>query len=335
MLKMRNNPIPFLLKPAPKDYLWGGSRLNDDFGKEINMSPLAETWECSTHPDGFSVVVTGNHAGKTLAAVLQDWPGYLGTHPLPTTEGKPELPILIKLIDARQDLSVQVHPDDAFALSHENSLGKTEMWYVLAAGKGAEITYGFNQDITENTIRKAIASGTIHHYLNHVPVHKDDLFYIEAGTVHAIGRGVIIAEIQESSNVTYRLYDYNRIDKSGKQRPLHVDRALQVLNRRSSAEPRQPLRTLRYRKGCARELLTRCKYFQVERLLLNTEICRLLVDYKTGSNSFHALLCTEGCGVLFGENFMLNFFKGDCIFVPADSIPLKLHGKARLLDVSC
>ena len=335
MLKMRNNPIPFLLKPAPKDYLWGGSRLNDDFGKEINMSPLAETWECSTHPDGFSVVVTGNHAGKTLAAVLQDWPGYLGTHPLQTTEGKPELPILIKLIDARQDLSVQVHPDDAFALSHENSLGKTEMWYVLAAGKGAEITYGLNQDITENTIRKAIASGTIHHYLNHVPVHKDDLFYIEAGTVHAIGRGVIIAEIQESSNVTYRLYDYNRIDKSGKQRPLHVDRALQVLNRKSSAEPRQPLRTLRYRKGCARELLTRCKYFQVERLLLNTEICRLLVDYKTGSNSFHALLCTEGCGVLFGENFMLNFFKGDCIFVPADSIPLKLHGKARLLDVSC
>ena len=332
---MRNNPIPFLLKPAPKDYLWGGSRLNDDFGKEINMFPLAETWECSTHPDGFSVVATGNHAGETLATVLQNCPGYLGTHPLQTTEGKPELPILIKLIDARQDLSVQVHPDDAFALSHENSLGKTEMWYVLAAGKSAEITYGFNQDVTENTVRKAIASGTIHHYLNHVPVHKDDLFYIEAGTVHAIGRGVIVAEIQESSNVTYRLYDYNRIDKSGKQRPLHVDRALQVLNRKSSAEPRQPLRTLRYRKGCARELLTRCKYFQVERLLLNTEICRLLVDYKTGSNSFHALLCTEGCGVLFGENFMLNFFKGDCIFVPADSIPLKLHGKARLLDVSC
>ena len=335
MLKMRNNPIPFLLKPAPKDYLWGGSRLNDDFGKEINMFPLAETWECSTHPDGFSVVATGNHAGETLATVLQNCPGDLGTHPLQTTEGKPELPILIKLIDARQDLSVQVHPDDAFALSHENSLGKTEMWYVLAAGKSAEITYGFNQDVTENTVRKAIASGTIHHYLNHVPVHKDDLFYIEAGTVHAIGRGVIVAEIQESSNVTYRLYDYNRIDKSGKQRPLHVDRALQVLNRKSSAEPRQPLRTLRYRKGCARELLTRCKYFQVERLLLNTEICRLLVDYKTGSNSFHALLCTEGCSVLFGENFMLNFFKGDCIFVPADSIPLKLHGKAQLLDVSC
>lgn len=326
---------PFLLKPAAKDYLWGGNRLNDEFGKNISISPLAETWECSTHPDGQSVVASGEDAGKTLGEVLYHHPEFLGTHPLQTMDGKPELPILIKFIDAKNDLSVQVHPDDDYALVNEKSLGKTEMWYVLGARKGATLVHGFKQDMDAKRIKKAVAVGNIELFLNRVQVHKDDLFYIEAGTVHAIGAGVLVAEIQESSNLTYRLYDYGRIDKSGRQRELHIDKALQVINYASTAVPRQPMRLLRYKQGCASELLTRCKYFQVERLLLNTEIYRELTSFKTESNSFHALLCTDGCGVLFGENFMMNFFKGDCVFVPADSIPLKLHGKAQLLDVSC
>ena len=331
----KNLHLPFLLKPAAKDYLWGGSRLNDDFGKNIDCSPLAETWECSTHPDGQSVVASGVDAGKTLSEVLQLHPEYLGTHPLHTMQGKAELPVLIKLIDAKQNLSVQMHPDDDFALRHENSLGKTEMWYVLSARKDAELVYGFNQDMSAERVRQALAEGTIENYLNHVPVHKDDLFFLEAGTVHGIGKGLIVVEIQESSNLTYRLYDYNRVDKNGKQRELHVEKAMQVMNFHSSATPRQPMRVLKYQNGCASEFLIRCKYFQVERLLLNTEIYRRLTDFKTEKNSFHALLCTEGCGVMFGEHFMLNFFKGDCVFVPAESIPLKLHGKAQLLDVSC
>ena len=328
--------LPFLLKPCPKDYLWGGNRLNDDFGKQIDLSPLAETWECSTHPDGQSTVGSGPETGRLLGDVLSAHPEYLGTHPLQTTGCKPELPILVKLIDAKEDLSVQVHPDDAYALKHENSLGKTEMWYVLAAKKNAELIYGFHQDMEPEKVRQAAQDGSIVHYLNHVPVHKDDLFYIEAGTVHAIGAGVLVAEIQESSNLTYRLYDYERIDKkTGQKRPLHIDRALEVSDLKASTSPRQPMRMLKYRNGCASELLTRCRYFQVERFLLNTEIHRELTDFQTGSNSFHVLLCTDGCGVLFGEGFMLNFFKGDCIFVPADSIPLKLHGQAQLLNISC
>ncbi|MBR4909246.1 MAG: class I mannose-6-phosphate isomerase [Acidaminococcaceae bacterium] len=330
-----NKNKPFLLKPAAKDYLWGGSRLNDDFGKEITINPLAETWECSTHPDGQSVVVSGEDAGKTLGEVLHLHPEYLGTHPLQTMNGKPELPILVKLIDAKRKLSVQVHPNDEYALTYENSLGKTEMWYVLSAGKEAELVYGFNQDVSEACVKHALAEGTIENYLNHVAVHKDDVFYIEAGTVHAIGAGVVLAEIQESSNLTYRLYDYERTDKNGKPRDLHMEKALRVMNKVSSAVPRQPMRVLKYAKGCAGELLMRCKYFQVERLLINTEIYRGLTEYKTESNSFHALLCIDGCGVLFGESFMLNFFKGDCVFIPANSIPLKLHGKAQFLDVSC
>jgi len=330
-----NGNKPFLLKPVAKDYLWGGSRLNDDFGKEINLSPLAETWECSTHPDGQSVVASGTDAGKTLGKVLCAHPEYLGAHSLQTTGGRAELPILVKLIDAKQDLSVQVHPDDSYALAHENSLGKTEMWYVLSAKKNAMLIYGFNQDMNEVCIRRALAEGTIDNYLNHVAVHKDDVFYLEAGTVHAIGAGVLVAEIQESSNLTYRLYDYDRLDKNGKTRELHVEKALQVMRMASSAVPRQPMRVLKYGRGCARELLMRCKYFQTERLLLNTESYRRMTDYRTENNSFHVLLCTDGCGTLFGKEFMLNFFKGDCIFVPANSSQLKLHGRAQLLDVSC
>lgn len=323
--------IPFLLKPAAKDYLWGGTRLNDDFGKGINMGALAETWECSTHPDGVSRLSTG----ENLRDILLTHPEYLGTHPLQITGGKPELPILIKLIDAKKDLSIQVHPDDNYAMRVERCLGKTEMWYVLDSKKDTTLVYGFKQDVTEQTIRLALEQDTIQMYLNRIPIHKDDVFYIEAGMVHAIGEGALIAEIQESSNVTYRLYDYNRMDRNGRKRPLHIDRALEVANLKSSAAPRQPMRVLRYRNGCASELLTRCKYFQVERILLNTEITRELVDFKTGSNSFHALLCVDGCGSITAEGFMLNFFKGDCIFVPAESVLLKLHGRGQLLDVSC
>jgi mannose-6-phosphate isomerase len=322
--------VPLLLEPAAKDYLWGGSRLNDDFGKGIDLKPLAETWECSTHPDGESLV-----NGEPLSRVLSRHPEWLGTHPLQTMGGRPELPILIKLIDAQQDLSVQVHPDDAYALKHEGSLGKTEFWYVLAARDGAKLVYGFDQNVSERQLRRAIKNGKLDMLLNHVAVQKDDQFYIEAGTVHALGAGCLIAEIQESSNLTYRLYDYDRVGKDGKKRELHVDKAMEVLNFRSSAVPRQPMRVLRYRGGWASELLTRCKYFQVERVLLNTELHRELVRFRTGESSFHALLCVDGCGSISGEGFMLNFFKGDCVFVPAESIELKLHGKAQLLDVSC
>ncbi len=327
--------LPFLLKPSAKDYLWGGRKLNDEFNKEIDLYPLAETWECSTHPDGQSVVASGPDAGKTLGEELRLHPEYLGSHPLQIMDGKPELPVLVKLIDAARDMSVQVHPDDAYALQHENSLGKTEMWYVLAARKGASVVYGFNQDVDANQIQNALADGTLEKHLNRVPVQKNDVFFVKAGTVHAIGAGIVMAEIQESSNLTYRLYDYERVDRNGKQRELHVKKALQVMHMQSSAEPRQPMRVLRYRKGCASELLMRCRYFQVERLLLNIDSYQLPVDYKTGNNSFHALLCTEGTGLLSGESFTLYFNKGDCIFVPADSIPLKLHGKTQLLSVSC
>lgn len=322
-----------MLSPASKDYLWGGSRLNDDFNFDLPAYPLAEVWVCSSHPDGESCA-----DGVKLSEVLKAHPEYLGTHVLTATGGRAELPILIKLIDAKKDLSVQVHPDDEYA-AREGQWGKTEMWYVLSSRPGSELVYGFNRNVDAEQIREAVENGSIGNLLNHVPVHKDDLFFVEPGTVHAIGAGCLIAEIQQSSNLTYRLYDYDRVDKNGQKRELHLDKALDVIRLESSATPRQPMRVLKYNNGCASELLTRCKYFQVERLLLNTE-GRKLAEFQTGKNSFHVLLCTDGCGNisgegLDGESFNLNFFKGDCVFVPAESISLKLHGRAQILNVSC
>lgn len=323
--------IPFLLKLSAKDYLWGGSRLNDDFNYNVDSNPFAEAWLCSTHPDGESTTING----ENLSEVLFKHPDWLGSHPINLTGGKTELPILIKMIDAKSDLSVQVHPDDDYAKANENgSWGKTELWYVLDAKPNSELIYGFCRDVTPMQVKESINNGSIIKLLNHVPVQKNDLFYIESGTVHAIGAGCLIAEIQQNSNLTYRLYDYDRLGKDGKKRQLHIDKALSVANLSSASAPRQPMRVINYNNGCATELLSRCKYFQVERILLNSE-GRKLAHYKTGSNSFHVMLCINGCGVLFGEKFMLNFFKGDCIFIPADSIHLNLHGQAQILDVSC
>ena len=326
-----NKNKPFLLKPAGKDHLWGGNRLNDDFSKEISMKPLAETWECSTHPEGLSRIANGDFEGKSLAEVLREHPEFLGAH----VKTKGELPILIKLIDAREDLSIQVHPDDMFAEEYENGqFGKTEFWYVLDAAKDASLVYGLHHDVSSENLRESIVNGTIEKYLQKVSIQKNDMFYVKAGTIHAIGAGALIAEIQENSNLTYRLYDYDRMDKNGNKRELHIEKALKAARLNGSTEPKQPLRVLKYRQGCAMELLCRCQYFEVHRMLLNTERCRRLVEYRSDRISFRVLLCIGGCGAILLEGGeMFTFFKGDCVFIPADSVEIRLHGKAEFLDV--
>ena len=320
---------PFLLKPAFKDYLWGGDKLKTEYHKETGLSPLAESWECSTHPDGTSLALI-DQTEIPLTEVIKNHPEILGTHP----RTRDALPILIKLIDAKKDLSVQVHPDDDYARIYEHgSLGKSEFWYVLEAEPGASLVYGFSQDVTEEQIRQGIADGTIRKYLQKIPVKRNDVFFVQAGTVHAIGKGIVIAEIQESSNLTYRLYDYNRRDRNGNLRELHIDKALDVLNLHSSAEPVQPMRLLNYQPGFASEFLTRCRYFQVERILLSAEASE--VSYYTDSSSFEVLMCVQGQGELKGTEFRIPFGKGDTVFVPADSEKMRFTGKAELLRTRC
>lgn len=334
----------FKLSPVAKDYLWGGNRLNEIYEKNIMTTPVAETWECSTHNDGRCVVATGLFSGETLYDVLRMHPEYLGTHPLAVADKNPVLweenaglPILVKFIDAKADLSVQVHPDDEYAKKNElGQLGKTEMWYILDASRDAELIYGLNRKLEKEEFRRAIEDGGLEKYLQRIPVKKNDVFFIRPGTIHAIGAGTMLVEIQQNSNLTYRLFDYNRKERDGSLRPLHIDKALDVSILDYIEKPRQPLRKMSYVPGCAKELIGICEYFEVERWLVNTERVHRFMEVKSTEESFEVLLCVEGCGTIFdGENRSIPIFKGDCIFVPANSDQFYLHGKMQVLKIRC
>ncbi len=323
---------PCLLNAAGKDYLWGGNRLKTDYHKMIDLTPLAETWECSTHPDGPSVVASGANQGKTLTELLNENPEYLGSN----NEGTGELPVLIKFIDAEKDLSVQVHPSDEYAMKFENgALGKTEMWYVLDATLDAKLVYGFKEDVDEDTLRTALKKGTLEEHLNTVSIKKGDVFFIPSGQVHAIGAGALIAEIQQNSNLTYRLYDYNRRDKDGNLRELHIDKAMAVSNMKKSTKPVGCTEVVKATDKYDIENISRCKYFKVDKISIHTSE-KNPVDYNTGSESFQVLLCVEGEGKLVtttGE--VLELQKGRCVFVPADSVMMKMYGNMQILRTSC
>lgn len=333
-MNLNNMPKPFLLKPVGKERIWGGSRLNDDFAKNINIENLGETWECSTHIQGKSIVAEGQFKDMDLSEVLKLHPEYLGTR---NYREDGQIPVIVKLIDAKSDLSVQVHPTDDYAYKNENGEnGKTEMWYVLDAKKDSELVYGFCRDMTRESLEKSLYNGNINKHLRRVKVKKDDLFFIQPGTVHAIGAGVLIVEVQQSSDITYRLYDYDRIDKNGKKRELHIKKAIDVVNLKGNAAPRQPMRILSYRNSTASELLCQCRYFKVVRYIVNTVHRGLLPEFKIGNLSFEILFCTKGVGTVFmddGDSIL--FYKGDCIFVPAGSIDFKIHGSAEFLRINC
>lgn len=317
------------LLPAGKNYFWGGTKLREEYGKKINMTPLAETWECSVHPDGLSLVANGKYAGKTLAEVLKQHPTYLGSK---VGESK-KLPILIKFIDAKRDLSVQVHPNDEYAHIHEHQNGKTEMWYVVDADEEANLIYGFAHPVTAELLKASIEKGALDKHLQKVKVQKGDVFYVPAGTVHGIGAGTLVAEIQESSNVTYRLYDYNRVDESGKKRELHFDKAVQVMDMNLAPEVNRKTRLIHYYPGCSRETLCRCKYFETERIRITNSFF-----FPVGEESFQILLCIDGTGEAetASENSKpIGFTKGDCLFIPAGSGKCHLLGKAELLKIRC
>ena len=317
---------PILLTPSGKDYLWGGNRLKTEYGKDIELTPLAETWECSVHPNGPCYAISGEHKGMTLAEIIKLHPEYVG-------HKNNQIPVLIKFIDAAKDLSVQVHPSDEYARKYENGQnGKTEMWYVLEAKEGARLVWGFEHKVTKEILEKDITDGTVQNDLHYVPVHKGDVFLIKSGTVHAIGEGILLAEIQENSDLTYRLYDYNRRDKDGNLRELHFDKAVQVLNMNPIGDTSQKPRYVRYFYGCSRETLCRCKYFETEKIQVTKGF-----SFSVMKNSFQVLLCTNGEGGLEtdGSNRPLRFQKGSCIFLPAGLGRCHVIGECDLLKIRC
>lgn len=316
---------PLRLLPAGKGYIWGGERLKNEYHKNLDVTPLAESWECSVHPDGMSLISGGEFDGRTLKEVLERNPRYLGTK-------SESMPILIKFIDAAKDLSIQVHPDDCYARENEGDNGKTEFWYVLDAEEGAELIYGFEHPMDREKLKLAIENGRLENMLHHIPVHKGDVFFVYPGTVHAIGKGIVLVEVQESSNLTYRLYDYDRVDSEGKKRPLHIEKACDVLDMDPVKIIRQPQRMIKYYFGCARELLCRCEYFEVERIQVTKGFSFSVLD-----TSFQVLLCTDGNGGLETDetNRPVRFDKGACIFLPAGLGRCHIIGECVLLKVRC
>ena len=307
---------PIKVNPAFKDYLWGGQKLRTVYGKKTDLSPLAESWELSCHPDGPSIIVNGGHAGKTLEAYIRENPACLGTG-----YDSDELPILIKLIDAQDNLSVQVHPNDDQAKAWEGQNGKTEMWYVVQADEGAMMTCGMKQDTSEEDFRKAILDNTVEQLLNTVPSKAGDVFFVEAGTVHAIGKGNVIAEIQQNSNVTYRLYDYGRVGKDGKTRELHIEKGVKASNCKAS-EPRViPL--------CSdgTRLLGSCRYFAVKEIPVSGE-----VTLNADGKSYHALVVVAGSVKLEAPDYCEDIATGETVFLPASLGEYTLSGNATVLQ---
>ncbi len=315
----------FRLEPVFKDYLWGGERLKELFGKRTSLSPLAESWELSAHPDGDCRVADGPFAGTPLSEYLRRHPEALGGR-VPQGSG---LPVIIKLIDARKPLSVQVHPCDEYAARVEGGRGKTEMWLVLDRAPGAFLYCGFERTTEVDEVRARIADGTLDQVLRRVPVEPGDVVFIPAGTVHAIGAGIVLAEIQQSSNTTYRMFDYGRRGPDGRQRPLHVEKALDVATL-APAEARPPGREApRPLPGGSIERLALCPFFTADLLALEGE-ARGVTDGAT----FLSVLCLEGGATLSCGDDRVKMAKGDSLFIPACDGEMAMEGEGSLLLTS-
>ena len=312
------------LNPAFKDYLWGGTKLRDEYGKKCDLDKVAESWELSCHKDGCSVVADGEYAGLTLPQYIEKaGKAVLGTD----CEKFEYFPILIKLIDAKQNLSVQVHPDNDYAMRVEGEYGKTEMWYVVDCEPGAGLLYGFKHEISKEEFRRRIEDNTLLEVTNRVEVHPGDVFFIEAGTLHAIGEGILIAEIQQNSNTTYRVYDYGRVGADGKPRQLHIEKAIDVTRLAPATRPcgRPQAKPEAFDGGSVLPLAS-CDYFTVKEMEV-TSRAALMADEK----SFHSLLLLDGSLTLSMGGEKLEMKKGDSVFVPAGSGNYTLTGKGRLI----
>ena len=315
---------PLLLKAPVKDYLWGGTRLKDEYGFECDADKAAEAWVLSSHKDGACIVKNGEYAGKTLTEVIDIW-GEIGLGK--RAAAFPYFPLLIKLIDAKDRLSIQVHPDDEFALKNEGEYGKTEMWYIVDCEKDAQLIYGFQKGISKDEFARRIKNNTLTEVCNYVPVKKGDVFFISAGTLHAIGKGILIAEIQQNSNTTYRVSDYGRLGADGKPRPLHIDKALAVTKTQPPKEKYGNVGSIStYPFGKVRQLAC-CEFF-------NTKLISL--EGMAGLNtddSFEALLVLEGEAVISyaGGNFRVK--KGDSVLVPAN-FRLTITGNAEIISAT-
>lgn len=310
---------PLKLSAPTKDYIWGGERLKNEYGFVSDSEKIAEAWVLSNREDGQSIVKNGELAGKTLGEAIEIFGSdCLGKN----AQVFKYFPLLIKLIDAKDKLSVQVHPNDEYALKNEGEFGKTEMWYVLDAVPGAKLIYGLNRKVSKDELQEYINADRITDLCNFVPVKKGDVFFIPAGTVHAIGEGMLIAEVQQNSNITYRVSDYGRLGADGKPRALHKEKALEVISKEPTPLKRDINETVT--AGVKEKQLADCKYFNVKIIDLDGQ--REIYQ----KNSFVSLLMLEGEAVLEYTDGSINLKKADSVFIPA-GIDITVKGRAKIL----
>lgn len=313
---------PLRLTYIAKAAIWGGRRLALEWGKNGDGDNVAETWELSVREKEMAHILNGEASGMSLydyiKAVGADcvYAGYSIDKPFP---------LLVKFIDAADRLSVQVHPDDIYSSEKENDVGKTEMWYIVDADEGAEIVCGLKDDVSEDDFARAVNEGRTGDVLSSVKVKKGESYFIPAGLVHAIGKGVLIAEIQQNSDLTYRVYDYDRVGKDGQKRPLHVGKALDV-TRVWSAEDIDKEAFMRGKDVCGGELLANGRYFSVVKLCIDGDAL-----IKVTEESFCHLLCVDGDAVLRvdGEEYAIS--KGDSYFLPAGLGECVIEGRAQII----
>lgn len=311
------------LLPDYKERVWGGRGLNTLYQKPIPSDHTGEAWEVACHENGQSLIANGPHQGKTLKTLLlEEGPSLVGH----TFTKEDKFPLLIKLIDAKDDLSVQVHPDDAYAAIHEaGELGKSEAWVVLAAEEGARLVIGLKDGVTKDRFEKALKEGHVESVLNELKVAVGDVINIPAGLVHAIGSGIILAEVQQNSDTTYRVYDWNRLGLDGLPRDLHIDKSLDTIDfaGRHAKVPTQG-HTI-YQVGHKHTLYVLNTYFSLERIDMDGYL-------KTRREEAYELyVVLSGQGKVMGQGQVLNLQAGDSIFVPFDVTDYEFYGKLSLL----
>ncbi len=301
---------PIKLKPAYKDYVWGG-RYFENFKRELPEGPIAESWELSCHKNGVSVAANGVLSGKTLTEIVSnDKYNILGTlFPMDMDE----IPLLIKFIDANDKLSVQVHPDDSYAFEHEGGRGKNEMWYVYDAKPGARLVAGLKQGVGKEEFILAVKENRIEECLIEVEVQPGDVINVPAGLLHSIGAGTVIVEIQQTSDITYRVFDYNRVDSNGVGRPLHIDKALSVVNFDSKpGKVKIGGIPIKVNPTFTKTIYVANKFFACEKYQVNGRITE-----ATDNSRFYAYVCLEGRGRIISKKMAVSFCAGETVLIPA------------------
>ena len=313
-------PLQFI--PIFKERIWGGRKLQSLLHKPIVSDTTGESWEISTVEENISIIANGNLKGKSLLEIINDAPAEVlgtkvykkfGTH----------FPLLFKYLDATADLSIQVHPNDKLAKERHNSFGKTEMWYVVQADEDAKIIVGFKHNSSTEEYLEHLEDNTLTNILNDIKVNEGDVFFLETGTVHALGAGLLIAEIQQTSDITYRLYDFDRLDANGHKRELHVDQAVDAINYNITSSFKAYSKNI----NVANEIVS-CPYFTTHFLPLEG----YLKINKT-LESFTVYMCVEGSFELQYESVAYHYTKGDTILIPASLQQYSINGKASILEI--